>query len=110
MAMYVAVVSYKFKPDKMEEAVSIWRDSLIATAKQQQGFKSGLLLTDPTRAKGSVSVFGRRKQMRVHSRTAVYSSSLSPGSEMPLLNLLCESNIRSASRRNPYRWKENVAE
>lgn len=32
--------------------MSIWRDSLIATAKQQQGFKSGLLLTDPDTGKG----------------------------------------------------------
>jgi hypothetical protein len=36
----------------MEEAVRIWRDSLIATAKQQPGFKSGLLLTDPITGKG----------------------------------------------------------
>ena len=36
----------------MEEAVSIWRDYLIATAKQQQGLKSGLLLTEPHTGKG----------------------------------------------------------
>ena len=36
----------------MEEAVSIWRDSLLPIAKQQQGFKSGLLLTDPNTGKG----------------------------------------------------------
>ena len=49
--MYAAVVSYKFRPNKMEEAVSIWRDSLIAIAKPQKGFKSGLLLTDPKTGK-----------------------------------------------------------
>jgi len=50
--MYAAVVSYKFKPDKMEEAVSIWRDSLLPIAKQKQGFKGGLLLTEPNTDKG----------------------------------------------------------
>jgi len=52
MAMYAAVVSYKFRHDTMEEAVSIWRDSLLPIAKQQHGFKSGLLLTDPNTGKG----------------------------------------------------------
>lgn len=50
--MYAAVVSYKFRSDKMEEAVSFWRDSLLPIAKQQQGFKNGFLLTEPDTGKG----------------------------------------------------------
>jgi hypothetical protein len=50
--MYAAVVSYKFKHGKMEEAVSFWRDYLIATAKQHHGFKNGFLLTEPLTGKG----------------------------------------------------------
>ena len=52
MTMYAAVVSYKFKHGKMEEAVSFWRDYLIATAKQHHGFKNGFLLTEPLTGKG----------------------------------------------------------
>ena len=51
MAMHATVVSYKFKHDKMEEAISIWRDSRLPIA-TRQGFKSGLLLTDPNTGKG----------------------------------------------------------
>ncbi len=35
--MYAALAVYKFKLEKMEEAVNIWQDSLKAP--QQQGFR-----------------------------------------------------------------------
>jgi len=45
--MYARVTITQLQPGKTEEAVSIFRDSIVPAAKQQQGFKGALLLTDP---------------------------------------------------------------
>jgi hypothetical protein len=46
------VVIYQFQPGKMDEAVSLWREYVLPAAKQQHGFKGGLLLTEPNTGKG----------------------------------------------------------
>lgn len=50
--MHARVVTIQVQAGKVEEAVSIYRDSVIPAAKQQKGFKSALLLTDPDTGKG----------------------------------------------------------
>jgi len=45
-------VTIQTQPGKTEEAIRIYRDSVIPAAKQQKGFKSALLLTDPSTGKG----------------------------------------------------------
>ena len=44
--MYARVVTAQVSPDKMEEAIRVWRDSVASALKQQKGFKSGRLLVD----------------------------------------------------------------
>jgi len=50
--MQARVVTIQTQPGKTEEAIRIYRDSVIPAAKQQKGFKSALLLTDPGTGKG----------------------------------------------------------
>lgn len=53
--MKAKVVTSQFQPGKMDEAIGIYRDSLIPALQQQKGFKGLLFLTDRTTSK-SVSV------------------------------------------------------
>ena len=44
--MHARIVSGQFQPDKMDEAVSIYENSIAPAAKEQQGNKGACLLTD----------------------------------------------------------------
>ena len=50
--MHARVVTIQTQPGKTEEAIRIYRDSVMPAAKEQKGFKSALLLTDPDTGKG----------------------------------------------------------
>jgi len=49
--MYARVVTVNIQPDKLDEAIQIFRDSISPAAKQQKGNKGGYLLTDPKTGK-----------------------------------------------------------
>ena len=44
--MYARVTTVQVSPDRVDEAIRLWRDSVMPAAKQQKGFKSGRLLVD----------------------------------------------------------------
>jgi len=44
--MYARVTTTQISPDKADEAIRLWRDSVMPAAKQQKGFKSGRLLVN----------------------------------------------------------------
>lgn len=44
--MYARVTTTQVSPDKIEEAILLWRDSVMPAAKQQKGFRSGRLMVD----------------------------------------------------------------
>jgi heme-degrading monooxygenase HmoA len=50
--MYAIAVVSQIQMDKMEEAASIFRDSVVPAYKEMKGFKSALLLVDPASGKG----------------------------------------------------------
>ena len=50
--MHARVVTVQIQPGKTAEAVSIYNDSVIPAAKEQRGFRSANLLTDPNGNKG----------------------------------------------------------
>ncbi len=50
--MYARVLTVQLQPGKKEEAIQLYRDSTVPSAKQLQGFKSALFLTDDTTGKG----------------------------------------------------------
>jgi hypothetical protein len=50
--MYAIAVTSQIQVDKIEEATSIFRDSVVPAYKKLSGFKSALLLIDPATGKG----------------------------------------------------------
>lgn len=44
--MHARVMTGLIQPGKMDEMISIYRDSILPVAKEQQGFKGIILLTD----------------------------------------------------------------
>ena len=50
--MFARVITVHAQPGKIEEAATLYRDSVIPAARQQKGFNSALLLTDPVTGKG----------------------------------------------------------
>ena len=49
--MYARVTTANVQPGKMDEAISMMRDSAYPANKNQQGFKSAILLTNPKTGK-----------------------------------------------------------
>ena len=49
--MYARVVTVYILPDRLDEAIKIFRDSISPASKQQKGNKGGYLLTDHTTGK-----------------------------------------------------------
>ena len=45
--MHARVVTNQLKPGKMDEWVTIVRDSIVPAARQQKGFKGFVMLKDP---------------------------------------------------------------
>ena len=44
--MYARVVTVHIQPDRLDEVIQVFRDSISPVAKQQKGNKGGYLLTD----------------------------------------------------------------
>jgi hypothetical protein len=44
--MYARVVSGLIAPDKIDEAIELWRTAVVPSAKRQPGFKGARLLVD----------------------------------------------------------------
>jgi heme-degrading monooxygenase HmoA len=63
--MYARVMTVQLQPGKTEEAVQIYRDSTVPSAKQLQGFKSALFLTDAATGKGiSITMWETEADMK----------------------------------------------
>jgi heme-degrading monooxygenase HmoA len=50
--MYARIATVQIQPGKLDEAIRIFRDSVVPAARQQKGFKSIVLLTDRNTGKG----------------------------------------------------------
>jgi heme-degrading monooxygenase HmoA len=50
--MYARVITSPLIPDKIDEAVSIWRDKVAPAIKQAKGFKGAYLIGDRGTGKG----------------------------------------------------------
>ena len=54
--MYARLVTGSIPPDKLEDAIQLWRDSVLPSVRQQKGFKGVRLLVD--RKNGKVASLG----------------------------------------------------
>ena len=71
--MYARVTIVQIQPDKADEAARIFRDSVVPAARQQSGFKSIMLLTDPNTGKGmSVSVWETEADLKANEASGFY--------------------------------------
>ena len=62
--MHARIMSGQVQPGKEDELTNIYRDSVIPAAKQQKGFKGGLLLVDPNTGKCvSISLWETEAEM-----------------------------------------------
>jgi quinol monooxygenase YgiN len=52
--MYARIVTVHAHPDKLDEVIAIFRDSIVPAAKQQKGFVGIRLFTDRATGKGVV--------------------------------------------------------
>ena len=50
--MFARVITVNAQPNKIDEAATVYRDSIIPAAKQQKGYSGAMLLTDPITGKG----------------------------------------------------------
>ena len=63
--MQARLVTVQVQPGKIDEAISIYRDSVMPAAKQQKGFKGATLLTDRNTGKGvSVTLWETEADMK----------------------------------------------
>src|SRR5271169_5180645 len=51
--MYAKVVTFLIKPGERDEVIRLFHDFVVPGARKQEGFKAGLLLTDPDTGKGT---------------------------------------------------------
>ncbi len=61
--MYSRVTMIQVQPDKMDELITVFRDSIVPTVKQQAGCQRVLLFTDAEAAKAtSISIWENEAQ------------------------------------------------
>ena len=71
--MYARVTSVQVSPDKVDEAIRLWRDSVMPAAKQQKGFKSGRLLVDRKTGKAvSIGLWGMEADVQATGEGSAY--------------------------------------
>ena len=75
--MYARVTTTQLQPGKTEEAIRIYRDSVVPAAKQQQGFKGVFLLTDPNTGKGlSITLWETESEMGAGETSGYYQEQI----------------------------------
>jgi heme-degrading monooxygenase HmoA len=75
--MYARIVTVQVRPDKFDEAVSIFQNSVIPAAKQQKGFISLMLLTDRSTGKGiSVGLWETEADLRANEASGYLQEQL----------------------------------
>ena len=71
--MHARVGLYHFKPDQLDQALSIIRDSVVPTMKRQAGFKRVWLMTDPRTSRAlSISLWESEDAMHVSEGSGGY--------------------------------------
>lgn len=75
--MHARVVTVQIQPDKTDEAISIYRDSVVPAGKQQKGFKGALLLADPNTGKAiSVTLWETEADMKAGETSGYYQEQI----------------------------------
>ena len=71
--MHARVSTAQVQPGRLDKLVSVSRDSVLPAARQQEGFKGGLWLTDPGTNKAMiVTLWETREAMEAGERSGYY--------------------------------------
>ena len=70
--MYARVVYTQVQPGKTDEAIRIYRESVTPVARQQKGYRGGVLLTDRATGKGISISFWESEASMTGSETSGY--------------------------------------
>jgi heme-degrading monooxygenase HmoA len=71
--MYARATTSQILPDKVDEAIAIYRDSVTPAAKQQKGFKGIWMLTDRKTGKGiSITLWETEADMTAGESSGFY--------------------------------------
>ena len=70
--MHARVILGKVKLNKQDEAINIYQESVVPAAKEQKGFKSMNLLTDPNTNKFISITFWETKNDMIASESSGY--------------------------------------
>ena len=75
--MQARVTLVQILPDKMDEAITIYRDSVVPAAQQQKGCKGLLMLADRNTGKGiSITMWETEADMTVGESSGYYQQQL----------------------------------
>jgi len=81
--MYARVTIVQIQPGKMDEAIRIYRDSVVPAAKQQKGYKGIYLLTDRNTGKGiSVALWQTEADMKAGESSGYFQQQLAKFKEI----------------------------
>lgn len=75
--MHARVVSMEMLPMNVGEAVSIYQDRVVPAAREEEGFRGALLLTDPDTGEGlSISLWNSEDEMYASEASGFYHRKL----------------------------------
>lgn len=75
--MHGRVVSVQVKPEDLGEAISIYRDSVVPAAQDQDGFNGAILLTDPDTGKAiSVTLWNSEEDLLKGQESGYYQEQI----------------------------------
>jgi len=81
--MFARLTICLVQPGKLDEAIKIYRDSIVPAAKRQKGFKSIYFLTDKNTGKGiSIAMWNTEADMTAGEASGYYREQVAK--EMPL--------------------------
>jgi quinol monooxygenase YgiN len=76
--MHARVIRVQLQPAKVGEAILLYQDSVVAAARQQQGFKGALLLTDAATNKAiAISLWQSEAQLSASESSGYLQEQLS---------------------------------
>ena len=76
--MFARVTIVQMKKDKVDEAINLFRESVVPAAKSQKGYKDIYLLTDRNTGKGiSIAVWDTEDDAVANEQSGYYQEQLS---------------------------------
>jgi len=77
VVMYARLTTLNVKPERIDEAIKIYRTSVVPAAKAQQGFVAAYLLTDRTAGQGmSMTIWKTEEDALANEHNLYYQEQL----------------------------------